>query len=71
MYIDGCMVIDNFQWTNGEAAIHSMIDALSCISHLQAILACILHVHVLDIDSISCPSKVITYQGKPHENQYS
>ena len=71
MYADGCMVIDNFQWTNGEAAIHSMIEALSCISHMQPTLACILHVRVLDTDSASCPSEVITYQAKPHKNQYS
>ena len=25
----------------------------------------------VDTDSASCPSEVITYQAKPHENQYS
>ena len=65
------MTYSYFQWTNGEAALHSMIKSLSCISHLQLTLVCILHVGVLDTDSASCPSEVITYQAKPHENQYS
>jgi len=52
---------------NGEAALYSMI----VISHLQATLACILYVPVLKLDSTSCPSEVIIYQPKPHENHYS